>query len=1037
MASLSTTSIQRPVLAVVMSLIIIIFGLIGFSYLGVREYPSVDPPVINVMTNYTGANAEIIESQITEPLEESINGISGIKTLTSASRDGRSNITVEFDLGVDLETAANDVRDRVSRSLGVLPRDIDPPIVSKADADSNPIFFMNVKSDKRSMLDLNDIVERQVKERLQTIPGVSSIQIWGEKRYAMRLWIDPLKLASYRLTAIDVLNALTRQNIELPSGSIEGATTELTVRTLGRLTTVDEFNNLIVKEESDRVVKFMDVGRAELAPENERTLMRRDGVPMVGVAVVPQPGANQIAIVDEVYKRIDQIRKDLPPDINAAIGFDYTRAVRLSILEVEETIITAFVLVALIIFIFLRDWRSTIIPLTAIPVSLVGTFFLMYIMGFSINVLTLLGIVLSIGLVVDDAIVVLENIYTKIEEGLSPREAAIEGSKEIYFAIISTTVTLAAVFLPIIFLQGVTGRLFREFGIVVAGSVIISAFVSLTLTPMLSSKLLKSSHKQPWLYRVTEPFFTWLNGAYESSLASFMQIRWMAWVLMVAFVGVIYLLFKYEAIPSELAPMEDRRGFRVSLTMQEGATFDFTDRYLKMFAKVVEDEVQTNERDALITITAPGFSTNATNTGFVRVVLSEPVMRQRSQMEIADAVQSKVKKLSGAKSFVLQDPTIQTGQRGGSSFPVSYVVQATSYEKLRAVIPELMKKVNESPMFVGTDINLKFTKPEIRLEIDRDKAQNLGVSIQDIAQTLQLGLSGRRFGYFLMNGKQYQVIGQIDRPDRNDLMDLKSLFVKSNRGELIQLDNFVKLTEQSSPPQLFRFNRSSAATITAGLAKGVTLGKALDEMDRIAKGVLDESYTTALDGQSREFKDSSSSLLFAFGLALVLIYLILAAQFESFVDPIIILLTVPLAVCGALLSLWDFGQTLNIFSQIGIITLVGLVTKNGILIVEFANQRKETGVNKLQAVKEAAVARFRPIVMTSLCAILGILPIALALGAGSESRVSMGISVVGGLLFSTILTLYIIPAIYSYLSSNHKVQEVKVQESTTQAEPTA
>lgn len=1019
MASLSTTSIQRPVLAVVMSLLIIIFGLIGFSYLGIREYPSVDPPIINVSTSYTGANAEIIELQITEPLEESINGISGIKTLTSSSRDGRSNVTVEFDLGVDLETAANDVRDCVSRSLGLLPNDIDPPIVSKADADSSPIFFLNVKSEKRSMLDLTDVTERLIKERLQTIPGVSSIQIWGEKRYSMRLWIDPLKLASYRLTAVDVLSALNRQNIELPSGTIEGATTELTVRTLGRLTTPEEFNNLIIKEESDRVVKFKDVGRAELGPENERTLMRRDGIPMVGTAVVPQPGSNQIAIIDEVYKRVEQIKKELPPDVIPAVGFDYTRSVRRSIEEVEETIITAFILVALIIFIFLRDWRSTLIPLTAIPVSLIGTFFLMYILGFSINVLTLLGIVLSIGLVVDDAIVVLENIYSKIEEGMSPWDAAVEGSKEIYFAIISTTVTLAAVFLPIIFLQGVTGRLFREFGIVVAGSVIISAFVSLTLTPMLSSKLLKTRHKQPWLYRVTEPFFVWLNEAYESSLAGFMQFRWLAWVLMIGFMGIIYALFKYDAVPSELAPMEDRRGFRVSLTMQEGATFDFTDQYVQEFGRVINEEIKPNEQDALITITAPGFSTNATNTGFIRVVLSEPDLRQRSQMEIAEAVQQGIKKLSGAKSFVVQDPTIQTGQRG-NNFPVSYVVQATSYEKLRAVIPALMKRVNESPMFVATDINLKFTKPEIRLEIDRDKAQNLGVSIQDIAQTLQLGLSGRRFGYFLMNGKQYQIIGQIDRPERNDLMDLKSLFVKSNRGELIQLDNFVKLIEQSSPPQLYRFNRASSATVTAGLAKGVTLGKALDEMDKIAKEVLDETYTTALDGQSREFKDSSSSFLFAFSLALILIYLILAAQFESFLDPIIILLTVPLAVCGALLSLWDFSQTLNVFSQIGIITLIGLVTKNGILIVEFANQRKEAGFNKLEAVKEAAAARFRPILMTSLCTILGILPIALALGAGSESRVSMGISVVGGLLFSTLLTLYIIPAIYSYLSRNYK-----------------
>ncbi len=1017
MASLSTTSIKRPVLAVVMSLLIIIFGLIGFSYLGVREYPSVDPPVINVTTSYTGANAEIIESQITEPLEESINGIAGIRTLSSSSRDGRSSITVEFGLDVDLETAANDVRDRVSRSLGQLPRDIDPPVVAKADADSQPIFFLNVKSDKRSLLETTDIADRLIKERLQTIPGVSSIQIWGEKKFAMRLWIDPVKLASYRLTAIDVLNALTKQNIELPSGSIEGAATELTVRTMGRLQTVFDFNNLIVKEEADRVVKFQDVGRAELAPENERTLMRRDGVTMVGVAVVPQPGANQIAITDQVLKRIEQIKKDIPADVTIAIGFDQTTFVRRSISEVEETIILAFGLVALIIFLFLRDWRSTIIPLTAIPVSLIGVFFLMYVSGFSINVLTLLGIVLSIGLVVDDAIVVLENIYSKIEEGQTPWQAALSGSQEIYFAIISTTVTLAAVFLPIIFLQGLTGRLFREFGIVVAGSVVISAFVSLTLTPMLASKMLKHQSKQPWFYRVTEPFFVWLNNAYESSLLSFLKVRWLAWCLLIGFVGIVVLLFKTNAIPSELAPMEDRRSLRVSVTMQEGSTFNFTDQYLQQIGKVVGDEIKDNERTALITITAPGFATNATNTGFVRIVLNDPKDRQRTQMQLAEAVQTQTKAMSSAKIFVIQDQTIQTGQRG-SALPVQFVIQTSSYEKLRKILPEFIKKVGESTILQGNDVNLKFTKPEIRLEIDRDKAQNMGVSIQDIAQTLQLGLSGRRFGYFLMNGKQYQVIGQIDRSDRNDIMDLKSLYVKNNIGELIQLDNLVKLSEQSSPPQLFRFNRATSATVSAGLAKGYTLGDGIKEMETIAKTVLDDTYTTALDGSSREFKESSSSLLFAFALALILIYLILAAQFESFIDPIIILLTVPLAVCGALLSLWDFGQTLNIFSQIGIITLIGLVTKNGILIVEFANQKKEAGLSKTEAIKAAAAARFRPILMTSLCTVLGILPIALALGNGAESRVSMGIAVVGGMLFSTALTLYVIPAVYLYLSKN-------------------
>lgn len=1020
MASLSETSIKRPVLAVVMSILIILFGIIGYTYLGIREFPSVDPPVVTVQTAYTGANADIIESQITEPLEESINGIAGIRTLTSSSRDGRSTISVEFDLSIDIEDAANDVRDRVARSLSNLPKDVDPPVVAKADADSNPIYFINVKSPKRDLLDLNEIVTRNIKEKFQTVKGVSAVQIWGEKKYAMRLRIDPVKLSSYRLTAPDIVNALTKQNIELPSGSIEGAMTELTVRTQGRLTTPDDFNNLILREEADKVVKFNDVGFAELAPENERTFFKRDLVPMIAVAVIPQPGANQIQIVDDIKKKMGQIRATIPDDIEIILGLDYTKYVRKSITEVEETIFIAIALVALIIFIFLRDWRSTLIPLTAIPVSLIGVFFIMYVMNFSINVLTLLGIVLSIGLVVDDAIVVLENIFAKIEEGMSPWDASLEGSKEIYFAVISTTVTLAAVFLPVIFLQGITGRLFREFGIVVAGSVIISAFVSLTLTPMLSSKILKGGHHKPWFYRVTESFFQGLTRAYSNSLAGFLKIRWFAWVLMVSFIGIIYALFKFEAIPSELAPMEDRGGFRVSATGPEGATFEYmlgiTDEVGKLFIK----ELSEKERLGVITITSPPFGNGALNSGAIRIVLHDSIPR-RSQQQIVEDIQPKLKKYTGAKMFVIQEPTIQTGQRGGG-LPVQFVIQAANFDKLKKAIPEFMAKVRESPKFEVADVNLKFTKPELRLEIDREKAQNLGVSIQDVAQTLQLGLSGRRFGYFLMNGKQYQIIGQIDRPERNDVTDLRSLYVKSNRGELIQLDNLVKVTEESTPPQLYRYNRYVAATIQAQATKGVTLGDALNEMDKIAKEVLDPSFSTAYDGQSKEFKESSSSLLFAFALALILIYLILSAQFESFIDPLIILLTVPLAVAGALLSLWDFSQTLNIFSQIGIIVLIGLVTKNGILIVEFANQKKEQGSNKMQAAQEAAVARFRPILMTSLCTILGILPIALALGAGSQSRVSMGIAVVGGMLFATSLTLYIIPAVYSYMSRDLKVQ---------------
>ncbi len=1023
MASLSDISIKRPVLSIVMSVTIIVFGLIGYSYLGIREYPSVDPPVVTVQTSYTGANADIIESQITEPLEESINGIAGIKSLSSSSRDGRSNITVEFDLAINIEDAANDVRDRVSRSMAVLPKDVDPPVVSKADADSNPIYNLNIYSKTRDLLSLNEIATRNVKEKLQTIPGVSSVQMWGEKKYAMRLHIDPERLASFRLTAPDIVNALTKQNIELPSGSIEGNNTELTVRTQGRMTSVEDFNNLIIREEGDRSVKFSDVGNAELAPENEKTFFKRDMVPMISIAVVPQPGSNQIEIVDQIHKKLTQIQSTIPGDVILKEGFDNTKYVRKSIEEVEETILTAILLVTIVIFLFLRDWRSTIIPLTAIPVSLIGVFFFMYLAGFSINVLTLLGIVLSIGLVVDDAIVVLENIYTKIEEGLSPWEAALAGSKEIYFAVISTTVTLAAVFLPVIFLQGITGQLFREFGIVVAGSVIISAFVSLTLTPMLSSKLLKGGHSKPWFYNVTEPFFVWLTSAYENSLQSFLKIRWIAWVIMISLVGVIYGLFKTGAIPSELAPLEDRGQLRISATAPEGATFDYMLNFTDEFTKFIMKDIPAEERSAIYTITSPGFGNAGSNSGMIRVLLSDSNAR-RSQQAIVDALQPKVKKFSGAKSIVIQEPTLQTGQRGGGGLPIAFVIQAPNFEKLKKMMPQFMAKVRDSPKFEVSDINLKFTKPELRLEIDRAKAQNLGVSIQDVAQTLQLGLSGRRFGYFIMDGKQYQVIGQINRSLRNDVNDLKSLYVKNNRGDLIQLDNMVKITEQSTPPQLFRFNRYSAATVTAQMAKGVTLGEALDEMDKLAKETFDESFSTAYDGQSKQFKESSSSLLFAFALAILLIYLILSAQFESFIDPFIILFTVPLAVAGALLSLWDFSQTLNIFSQIGIIVLIGLVTKNGILIVEFANQKKESGLGKLDAVKAAATARFRPIIMTSLCTILGILPIALALGSGSTSRVSMGIAVVGGMLFSTTLTLYVIPAIYSYMSRNLKSRHV-------------
>ncbi len=1018
MASLSTTSINRPVLAIVMSLAIILLGVIGFSFLGVREFPSVDPPVVTVQTSYIGANADVIESQITEPLEDAINGVPGIRTLTSVSREGRSSITVEFELGVNIEAAANDVRDKVSGALNRLPQDVDPPVVEKADADSSPIIFLTVRSDKRNLLETSRIAEVLFKERIQTIPGVSSVQIWGQQRYSMRLWMDPIKLASLKLAPSDVLQALNRENVELPSGRVEGQNTELTVRTMGRLNSEEDFNNLIIKEQGDNVVRLSDIGYAKLGAENERTILRRDGIPGCALAIVAQPGANNIDIADRLYKKLDQITRDLPPDVSYQMSYDSTKYIRASIFEVGETILIAFFLVLSIIFIFLRDWRTTVIPIATIPISLIGSFFVMYLLGFTINVLTLLGIVLAIGIVVDDAIVVLENIYVKVEQGENPEEAARKGSTEIYFAVISTTVSVVAVFLPVIFLQGLTGRLFREFGLVVASAVAISAFVSLTLTPMMSSKILKRRAVQPWLYRKTEPFFMGLTNAYASALDGFMKRRWLGFVVIVLSGAVIYFLGK--STPSELSPLEDRSEFRLQAQAQEGATFEYMDRNVKELTQFISEEVP--ERSGMVSVTAPGFGSAGVNSGFVRVILKDPKDRNRTQQQIVDDITGKVRKYSSVRTFTTQAQTI--GDRRGG-FPLQFVIQAADIEKLKKVLPQFMLKASASPLFAFVDLDLKFNKPEISITIDRDKARNLGVNVLDISQTLQLGLSGSRFGNFIMDGKQYQIIGQVERANRNEPLDLKTLYVKNKRGDLIQLDNLVTFEERSSPPQLFRFNRYSSAKVQAQLAKGVALGDGIKEMQKIADEVLDESYTTSLDGASREFAESSSSIYLAFLIALAIIYLILAGQFESFKDPLVIMFTVPLALAGALISLWYFNQTLNVFSQIGIIMLIGLVTKNGILIVEFANQRKEQGLAVLDAVKEAAASRFRPIVMTSLSTILGILPIALALGAGSESRVSMGIAVIGGMLFATVLTLFVIPAIYSYLSSKHAHVSVK------------
>jgi len=1014
MASISNISIERPVLAIVMSVIIILFGVIGFNFLGVREYPSVDPPVITVSTSYTGASADVIETQITEPLEESINGIDGIKTLSSISADGRSTITVEFNLEVDLEAAANDVRDKVSRAIRNLPPDADPPIVTKADADSSPIIALRIFSEKRNLLEMTEIADNIFKETFQTIPGVSEVRIWGEKKYSIRLWMDPDKLAAYRLTPLDILNSVGDQNIELPSGRIEGSATELTVRTFGRLSSPEEFNDLILKESDNDIVRFRDIGRAEFFPENERTALRNNGIPLVLNAIVPQPGSNNLEIAAEFYKRLEGLQKNLPEDISTEIAFDNTQYIKESIAEVQQTIFVAFGLVVLIIFAFLRDWRTTFIPVITVPIALIGSFFTMYALDFSINVLTLLGIVLAIGLVVDDAIVVLENIYSKIEDGMEPEEAGKKGTKEIFFAVISTTVALTSVFFPIVFLQGLTGRLFREFGITVAVAVVISSFVALTLTPMLSSKMLKKRERKQWFYRKTEPFFIWMNNGYNNALDAFMDNRWLSGLIIIIS-GVLIYIFALT-LPSELSPLEDRGQFRIFATGPEGATFEYMDAYATEMTSVLSEKVP--EAKSIITITSPGFtSSGSVNSAFIIMKLEDAKNRKRTQHEIVVDVQPEVAKNTKARAFINEPESIG---RSFGGMPVSFVIQARNLDQLKEVLPAFLAKASANPNFSFVDLNLKFNKPEIGVRIDREKAQTMGVSVKDIAQTLQLSLSGNRFGYFIMNGKQYYVIGQLEKSNRNEPLDLKSIYVKASNGELVQLDNLVTLEERSTPPQLFHYNRFTSATVSAKLAEGVSLGEGLKEMDLIAEEVLDDRFQTALSGTSLEFQQSASNLYFAFALALILIYLVLAAQFESFRDPLIIMFTVPLALSGALLSLWYFNESLNIFSQIGMIMLIGLITKNGILIVEFANQRKAQDYSIMESIKGAAKMRFRPILMTSLSTILGILPIALALGAGAESRVSMGIAVIGGMIIATFLSLFVIPAIYSFLTSKQK-----------------
>ena len=1002
--NISELSIRRPVLATVMTVIILLFGMIGYFYIGVREYPSVDNPIISVSYSYAGANADVIENQITEPLEQNINGIPGIRSLTSVSQQGQSRITVEFDLSVDLETAANDVRDKVSRAQRYLPRDCDPPTVSKADADASPILMVALQSEKRSLLELSEIADLTVKEQLQTISDVSSVSIWGEKKYSMRLWLDPIKMAGYGITPMDVKNAVDNENVELPSGSIEGNTIELNIRTMGLMNTAKMFDDLIVKHEGNQIIRFSDIGRAELGAADIKSYMKMNGVPMVGVVVVPQPGANHINIADAVYERMEQMKKDLPDDVHYSYGFDNTKFIRASINEVKQTVYEAFVLVIIIIFLFLRDWRVTLVPCIVIPVSLVGSFFIMYLFGFSINVLTMLAVVLAVGLVVDDAIVMTENIYIRIEQGMNPKKAGIEGAKEIFFAVISTTVTLVAVFFPIVFMEGTTGRLFREFSMVISGAVVISSFAALTFTPMLATKLLKQQKKKNAFYRITEPFFIGMNNMYSRSLQVVLRHRiWTLPVIVLMLGAIVYL---WGAIPSEMAPLEDRSMITINTRGAEGVTYEYIRDYTEDINSIVDSVIP--DADAVTARVSSG-------SGNIQVRLKDMGDRDYTQMEAAEKLSQAVKKKTKARAFVQQQSSFG-GRR--SSMPIQYVLQATNIEKLEKVLPVFMEKVYENPVFQMADVDLKFSKPEIRIHINRDKANIMGVNTRDLSETLQYGLSGQRMGYFYMNGKQYEILGEINRQQRNKPADLRAIYLRSSDGKMIQMDNLIELESSIAPPKLYRYNRFVSATISAGLAEGKTIGQGLDEMDKIAKEVLDDTFRTSLSGDSKEFRESSSSLMFAFILALVLIYLILAAQFESFKDPFIIMLTVPLAIAGALIFMYFNDITMNVFSQIGIIMLIGLVAKNGILIVEFANLKQENGEDKVTAVHDAALQRLRPILMTSASTVLGLIPLAFATGEGCNQRIAMGIAVVGGMVVSTFLTMYIVPAVYSYISTN-------------------
>jgi hydrophobe/amphiphile efflux-1 (HAE1) family protein len=1020
--NISELSLKRPVLATVMNLMLILFGVVGYNFLAVRDYPAIDPPIITVNTNYTGANPDLIESQITEPLEKNINGIPGIRTISSNSSLGNSSITVEFNLGVDLEAAASDVRDKVSQATRSLPLDIDaPPVVSKADANSDFILILAVQSHTKSLMELSDYADNVLQQQLQTIDQVSSVNVFGDKSYSMRIWLDQDKMNAYGIAYNDISTSMTNENVELPPGKIYGNNTELTIKTMGRLTTEKDFRDLILKEDSTGIVRLSDVSRVELGPQIEEQSWKYNGVFAIGLAIIPQPGANNIAIADEFNKRLAEIKKSNKSDLEFNVLVDNTKIIRQSLSEVKETLLIAFALVVLVIFFFFRNWLIALRPLIDIPISLIATFFIMYLSGFTINILTLLGIVLATGLVVDDGIVVTENIFRKLEQGFPIHKAALEGSKEIFFAVISTSLTLAVVFMPVVFLQGFVGRLFREFGVVLAAAVLISSFVSLTITPVLNVYLTSKKSGHGWFYEKTEPFFTGMENGYLRLLKGFMRIRWAAWVIIAACAVMIFLILR--TMQSEIAPLEDRSSIRFTVTLPEGSSFNYTQNVTDQISNYLYDSIP--ERDFVFARTPAGTSINSSQP---RIGLLAPDKRTRSQDQIANDLQRKLTRFNDARIFAIQEQTIAVGSGSKTSLPVQFVLQNQDLDKLKKIMPAFLDAARKDKTFSNVDVNLKFNKPELQVSVDRMKIKDLGLSTNDVIAAMQAAFSGGRLAYFIMNGYQYYVIAQLERTDRNEPTDISKVYVRNKSGDNIPLDAVIHVENNSNPSTLFHFNRYKSATVSASLAPGKTIGDGIVAMQAIATRLLDPSFQTALSGSSRDYAESSSNIIFAFTLALALIYLVLAAQFESFLDPFTIMLTVPLAMAGALLSLWIFHQTLNIFSEIGMIMLIGLVTKNGILIIEFTNQKREQGMAKMDAVIEAASQRLRPILMTSLATSLGALPIALSLGAAATSRIPLGIVVVGGIMFSLILTLFVIPAVYTFISSTHKAHVTQVEE---------